>query len=455
GAMPARVQRKDAEILRHELNCTIVRCSHYPQHPAFLDACDELGLLVWDEAPGWQYLGDTDWLRRSYDDVGGTIARDRNHPCVVVWGVRLNETADDTAFYTHTQQLAHQLDDSRQTTGGMFALLHDTQDFQQDVFGYNDYDNVTDPDGRRQPKLRPPRMDLPYLVSEAVGTLSGPARFYRRTDPVLDQQGQALAHAMVHDQAAADERYAGVITWCGYDYPSGNGNVDRGIKWPGVVDVFREPKLGAAFYAAQVDPACRVVVEPAFYWDFSAKYGVGSLGGRAAIFANADRLELYVGGRHFASLAPDRQNFGHVRYPPFFADFGEVDSFGTPELRIDAYIGARLVLSRSFSADPASDRLVIAADDAALSADGSDATRIALRVTDRYGAPRPSEDGTVSLRLSGPAMLVGDNPFPLGETGGAGAVWLRTIEGSRGLVRVEAEHSTLGPATASVTVEVA
>src|SRR5260370_24945163 len=52
-AMPGRVQRMDAEILKRELNCNMVRCSHYPQSPHFLDACDELGLLVWEEAPGW------------------------------------------------------------------------------------------------------------------------------------------------------------------------------------------------------------------------------------------------------------------------------------------------------------------------------------------------------------------------------------------------------------------
>ena len=57
-AAAARLQRRDAEIIRNELNCNMVRCSHYPQSPHFLDACDELGLMVWEETPGWQYVGD-------------------------------------------------------------------------------------------------------------------------------------------------------------------------------------------------------------------------------------------------------------------------------------------------------------------------------------------------------------------------------------------------------------
>ena len=61
GAMPARVQARDVEIMRRELNCNMVRCAHYPQAGAFCDACDERGLLAWEEAPGWGYLGDDAW----------------------------------------------------------------------------------------------------------------------------------------------------------------------------------------------------------------------------------------------------------------------------------------------------------------------------------------------------------------------------------------------------------
>src|SRR6185312_11686685 len=116
-AMPGRVQRRDADILRNKLHCNIVRTSHYPQSRHFLDACDEQGLLVLEEIPGWQHIGDQAWKDLAVDNVSRMIRRDWNHPSIVLWGVRINESRDDHDFYTRTNALAHQLDPTRQTGG--------------------------------------------------------------------------------------------------------------------------------------------------------------------------------------------------------------------------------------------------------------------------------------------------------------------------------------------------
>ena len=116
-AMPARVQRQDALILRKNLKCNIVRTSHYPQSRHFLDACDEIGLLVLEEIPGWQHIGDLPWQDISVDNVSRMIRRDWNHPSIILWGVRINESRDNHDFYTRTNALAHQLDTTRQTGG--------------------------------------------------------------------------------------------------------------------------------------------------------------------------------------------------------------------------------------------------------------------------------------------------------------------------------------------------
>ena len=217
------------------------------------------------------------------------------------------------------------------------------------------------------------------------------------------------------------------------------------------MDLFRIPKPGAAIYQAQADPRVRPVIAPAFYWDFGPDSPVTGLAA-AMICANLDRLEVYVGGEHFATVTPDTAGYPHLGYPPSFVDFRPVNGSSRPELRIDGYLGPDLVASRSFSADPAGDVLALAADDAEIEADGADATRLAFRAVDRYGAPRPYVTGQVTLQVGGPAVLIGDNPFDFAAAGGAGAVWIRSRSGQPGRVAVTATHPSLGAAVATVRV---
>ena len=97
-AAPARLQRRDAEIIRNELNCNMVRCSHYPQSPHFLDACNELGLMVWQEPPGWGLRGGDAWQDLVLGCVHDMVVRDHSRPSVIVWATRLNETPPAPAW---------------------------------------------------------------------------------------------------------------------------------------------------------------------------------------------------------------------------------------------------------------------------------------------------------------------------------------------------------------------
>jgi beta-galactosidase len=191
------------------------------------------------------------------------------------------------------------------------------------------------------------------------------------------------------------------------------------------------------------------VIAPAFYWDFGQEQP-GGPGGNAAIFSNCERLEIFIDGRQLASLQPDRKGFPHLAYPPFFCDLS--GKSGTPELRVDGYIAGRLALSRSFSADRAKDHLFLSADDTTLVGDGIDATRVLFQVVDRHGAPRPFAGGEVRIEVSGPGAIIGDNPFGLAESGGAGAVWVRTLPGSSGRIVVSAVHSQFGTRSVEIMV---
>ncbi len=449
-AMPKRVLRHDAEMLRRDFNCNFVRCSHYPQSAAFLDACDELGLMVWEELPGWGYLGDEAWQDVAVRDVRDMVRRDRNHPAVVIWGVRINESPNDPALYHRTRQAAGALDDSRPTSGTMTRLS--TQGWSQDVFAYDDYHAA--PDGSVD--IAPPLPGVPYLITEAVGQFNYGAQKgfdsqYRRAGNNQLQQKQAILHAQAHSRAASYSRCAGLVAWCAFDYGSLINSYD-GVKCPGVADIFRIPKLGASFYLAQGDPKTRTVIEPDFYWDFGPETPSGP-GKHAAIFSNCERLEVFISGRHRASLQPDGANFPNLPHPPFFVDL-ELDrsSEPHPELRIDGHVGGVLLLSRSFSSDRTKDQLLLRTDDRSLVSDGSDATRLVFQAADRFGAPRAFVDGPVTLTIDGPGVIVGDNPFELGDNGGAGAVWIRGQEGKTGRIKVTASHARLGKKTVEIEV---
>lgn len=450
-AMPDRVMRRDAEILRREFNCNMVRCSHYPQSEAFLDACDEMGLMVWEETPGWQYLGDATFKDRVVRDVREMVLRDRNHAAIVIWGVRVNESHNDPELYSKTRQVANEFDGTRQTSGTMTPDSRKTwqTEWHQDVFAYDDYHSA--PDG--SVGILPPVPGYPYLIGEAVGQFNyggkGFARTYRRAGDVDMQMQQGLLHAQAHSKAAADRRITGVIAWCAFDYES-LMNAWETIKCPGVADIFRIPKLGASFYKTQVDAHVRPVIEPDFWWDFGEQTPAGP-GKRAAIFSNCERLEVYLDGKLRAKLEPDHAGFGGIKYPPFFTDL-TVPEGTRPELRIDGFVGGKPVLSRSFSADRAADRLWLRADYEDLVADGVDATRVAFGVEDKFGALRAFAGGEVDLALEGPGEIVGDRTFGMEDCGGAAAVWVKSLAGRTGAIRMEARHIALGAKTVEIRV---
>ena len=405
-AMPGRVQRRDAQILRRDLSCNIVRTSHYPQSRHFLDACDELGLLVLEEIPGWQHVGDEGWKQLSVDNVRRMIRRDWNHPSIVLWGVRINESRDDHDFYTRTNALARQLDPTRQTGG-----IRDFQEseFLEDVFTMNDFGFP----------LKPPNHPR-YLNTEFVGHT-----FPTKTiDNVERLTEHTLRHARIHDQLASNPQYAGGIGWCAFDYNT-HGDFGSGdhICYHGVSDIFREPKPAAGFYKSQCDPAEQVVLEPAFHW----ARGDESVGfSRAVVSSNCDHLKFYIDDKLVAEVDPDRAQFAHLRYPPFDVKLGELfHRWG--DLRIEGYIGGKQVVAKSYSGKGVDARFVLLPDDTQLLADGADSTRVVLRVTDEFGAIRPFANDAIKLELEGPAEIVGDNPFAL--VGGTGAIIAKSYSG--------------------------
>jgi beta-galactosidase len=432
GAMPARVNRRDAWILRRELHCNIVRTSHYPQSIEFLDACDELGLLVLEEIPGWQFIGDKAWQDIAVRNVSEMIRRDWNHPSIVMWGVRINESQDSHDFYVRTNAQAHAIDDARQT-GGIRYLRN--SELLEDVFTMNDFGFP----------LEMPNHPL-YLNTEFNGHMFSTKRF----DNITRVAEHVHRHARVHNQLASDDRFAGGIGWCAFDYNthSNFGSGDH-ICYHGVSDIFRVPKPAAYFYQSQCDPEEQIVLEAGFFWSSGDKSEAGGTG-PVPILSNCDSLKIYFAGTLRFELAPDRKTYPHLKYPPFIMDMSNLPLSPWGDLKIEGYIKGKLAKTLTLSGSGKDADLKVVPDDRELVADGRDATRVILLVTDEYGNIRPFATGAVALTLTGPAELIGENPFAI--AGGSGAVWIKARE-TAGTARLTATHPYLG--TRSVEIRIA
>ena len=283
-AMPMSMQRMDAEILKYELGLNAVRTSHYPQSHHFIDRCDELGLLVFTEIPGWQNIGDDAWKDQAVINTEEMVKQYRNHPSIILWGVRINESVDFDDLYKRTNEAAHDLDPSRQTSGVRYLKK---SSLLEDVYAYNDFSHSGNNPGCEKKKDVTSDMEKPYFISEYNGHMYPTKSF----DDEQHRQDHALRHCNVLDRVMAEDDIAGSFGWCMFDYNTHKdfGSGDR-ICYHGVMDMFRNPKMAAYVYSSQnreIDPVLEV--------SSSMDIGERAAGNRGEIFifTNCDSVRMY------------------------------------------------------------------------------------------------------------------------------------------------------------------
>ncbi|MDO9085159.1 MAG: glycoside hydrolase family 2 TIM barrel-domain containing protein [Anaerolineaceae bacterium] len=407
-AAPARLQQQDAEILKYELACNVVRTSHYPQSPHFLNRCDEIGLLVFEEIAGWQHIGDEKWQNIVLDELQGMIERDRNHPSIILWGVRINESPDHDEFYVRTNALAHALDPTRQT-GGARCFLGSS--FLEDVYTYNDFSNtVIDP------------TQQPYLITEFAGHMF-PTKIWDGEDRLIEH---ALLHTKIHNLQKGNTRISGAIGWCAFDYATHIefGSGDR-ICYHGVMDTFRLPKWAGYFYQSQISPSKKVVLQAATHWTMGDRSGSGI--NPLTIFTNCDEVEVLIGDINVGKFCPEKTTYPNLAHPPIIIyGLNEYSAWGQRvfyDLHLIGYIDGHQVAEQRISSDKLPKKLEIKSSTDQLMADGSDIARVAFTITDEFGNPLPYARNIITFKLEGEADLIGENPFPM--IGGQAAIYVR------------------------------
>ena len=444
-------QERDADIMKSVLKCNMVRTSHYPQSKWFLDRCDKIGLLVFEEIPGWQHIGDQEWQHESIRNVRRMIERDWNHPSIVIWGVRINESQDSHHFYAETNRLARELDPTRPTGGVRYIT---DSELLEDVYTMNDFilGNEELP-GANRPRtpLRPQQEStglsykVPYMITEFGGHMY-PTKIY---DQEARQAEHVRRHLEVLNAAYGDPDIAGAIGWCMFDYNTHKdfGSGDR-ICYHGVLDMFREPKFAAYAYASQCEPSDEVIMKPVTFW----ARGERNIGGvlPLIVLTNCDEVELTYGSVT-KRVGPDYENFPHLPHPPVVFDHRHFtsDELGLWGMKwIDGsftgYVDGAPVAHLTMVADPLPTTLQVVADSVRLKARERDTTRVVLRALDQQGQRLPFLNEVVTIALSGPAKIVGPSTIPL--QGGTAGLWIETT-GLTGEITLRASCPRFGDVT--------
>ena len=189
-AMPKSAQEDDANILKYEAGVNIVRTSHYMQSEHFLNRCDEIGLLVINEIPGWQHISKKEvWRNKHYQNVEQMVIEEYNHPSLVGHGVRIDESQDDHELYLKSNEIVHSLDSTRQTLG---VRNFKNSELLEDIYAYNDFVCSDMTKGLDNPKKIKTK-NHPYLVSEYLGHMEPT----KATDSSKQRIYHALRHALV------------------------------------------------------------------------------------------------------------------------------------------------------------------------------------------------------------------------------------------------------------------
>lgn len=431
-AAPKRLQERDAEIVK-EMGCNIVRTSHYPQSKHFINRCDEIGLLVLEEIPGWQFIGDEAWKEISLRDVRAMIERDWNHPSIILWGVRINESLDDHDFYTRTNALAHELDTTRQTGGIRFRK---ESEFLEDVFTYNDFSN-----GIIEP------IHSPWLVTEYNGHMF-PTKTFDNEERQVEHMRR---HAHVQAQAMTMGGVSGAIGWCAFDY---NTHVDFGsgdrICYHGVMDIFRQPKWAAYVYRSQKSPDEEIVLQAATFWTM----GDRAVGGNDPLYVltNCDAVDMYIGDELQGRYTPNNSEFPSLPHPPIkITGFGTTWGAQFQALRLVGFRNGEAVAEQTIPAESLPRKLLAYVEDETLKADAIDMTRLVFKIVDECGNRLPYAIQVVTLELlEGDAQIIGTNPFPL--IGGQAALFIKAGR-TPGKVVVRVSTPRLEPVEVTLTLE--
>ncbi len=429
-AVPDKLQVQDADLIKAS-GFNAVRCSHYPQDPSFLNRCDEIGLLVFIEPPGWQYIGNDEWKENFKINLEELILRDRNHASIISWGARPNESRPDLPFNAECDALAKELDPTRPTHGVRVEYDYeggDNDPVLNDIFTIN----------YRYPEN--PRY-MPYIVTEHSNDWFSGAGVQGTAD--VNALRFIDSFASVLDYYYGNDKVAGGFGWSMFDYNNEVNYTNTGyLFYSGLYDIFRHDKPVAHLYKSQMDPdRTGPMVYIANNWTQDTTNYI-------YVMSNCDEIELFVNGISKGRITPNK--YMNMPHPIF--EFTNIQ-YEEGQLKAVGYIDGLPVSEYVRETPGEAVRLIATADYNTLTADGTDMTSVTVTAVDKNGNMVPFADNIINV-----AQTSGVNTTLISEKdvaleGGRIAFFVQSIHNETGMAEFEITSDGLTSAKCSIEIQ--
>lgn len=414
---------RDAKKIR-DAGLKVIRNAHYPQDPAFMDACDELGLFVIVNTPGWQFWNNEPVFgERVYADIRNMVRRDRNHPSVWMWEPILNETHYPADFAEKAYKIVKEEYpypycyagcDSGAHGNEYFDVLfsHPTDNMNPDksYFTREWGDNVDDWNAHNSTsRVHPSWGEVPQLIQ---------AKHY--ANPPYDFTCLEKLHNTPH-------QHVGGTFWHSFDHQRG---YHPDPFYGGMMDVFRQPKYSYHMFMSQRSPVKSDLLAETGPMVFIAHEMSPFSPADVTVYSNCDEVRLTVlkDGKPYIYKKEKREQGMHspiIIFPGAF-NFMDCKQLARKQrqsevfMLAEGYINGKIVCSHKVSPSLRPEKLLLWMDDegTGLTANGSDLVTVVAGLADKEGNIKRLNNYFVKFSVEGEGEIVGGsdimaNPRPV------------------------------------------